>query len=33
MAKKVSHRGRGGRIELLFSLCHLYSMWFSNPIS
>lgn len=30
MAKKINHRGRG---ELLFSLCPLCSLWFSDPIS
>ncbi len=32
MAKKINHRGRGGHRELLFSLCPLCSLWFSDPI-
>ena len=30
MAKKINHRGRGGYRELLFSLCPLCSLWFSE---
>ncbi|KAF5411611.1 MAG: hypothetical protein C5S47_03430 [Candidatus Methanogasteraceae archaeon] len=32
MAKKINHRERGGHRELLFSLCPLFSLWFSEPI-
>jgi hypothetical protein len=32
MAKKINHRGHGGHRELLFSLCPLCSLWFSEPI-
>jgi len=30
MAKKINHRGHGGHRELLFSLCHLCSLRFSE---
>jgi len=30
MAKKINHRGHGGHRELLFSLCPLCSLWFSE---
>jgi hypothetical protein len=31
MAKKINHRGHGRHRELLFSLCPLCSLWFSEP--
>ncbi len=30
MAKKINHRGHGGHGELLFSLCPLCALWFSE---
>ncbi len=32
LAKKINHRGRGGHRALLFSLCPLCALWFSEPI-
>ena len=32
IAKKINHRGHEGHRELLFSLCPLCSLWFSEPI-